>query len=133
MKHLATFLLIGLVPVSAFAGPVPILPTQGFPPIAGLGGGQAPWTIIILLTLLTLVPALLLSMTPFVRLLIVFHFLRQALGTQSTPTNQTLIGLALVLTFFLMPSGLPSSKERLCLWRLAKSLPWRPSKLLRSP
>jgi flagellar biosynthetic protein FliP len=37
-----------------------------------------------------------------VRLLIVFHFLRQALGTQSTPTNQTLIGLALVLTFFLM-------------------------------
>ncbi len=41
-------------------------------------------------------------MTPFVRLLVVFHFLRQALGTQTTPTNQTLIGLALILTFFLM-------------------------------
>jgi len=41
-------------------------------------------------------------MTPFARLLIVFHFLRQALGLQSTPSNQTLIGLALVLTFFLM-------------------------------
>ena len=41
-------------------------------------------------------------MTPFVRLLVVFHFLRQALGTQSTPSNQTLIGLALLLTFFLM-------------------------------
>src|SRR5271168_3659758 len=41
-------------------------------------------------------------MTPFVRLLIVFHFLRQALGTQTAPSNQTLIGLALVLTFFLM-------------------------------
>jgi flagellar biosynthetic protein FliP len=41
-------------------------------------------------------------MTPFVRLLVVFHFLRQALGTQSTPTNQTLIGLALFLTYFII-------------------------------
>jgi flagellar biosynthetic protein FliP len=73
----------------------------------GLGSSQAPWTILVLLTLLTLVPTLLLSMTPFVRLLVVFHFLRQALGTQSTPTNQTLIGLALALTFFLMqPVGI---------------------------
>jgi flagellar biosynthesis protein FliP len=65
-------------------------------------GGSAPWNIVVLLTLLTLLPALLLSMTPFVRLLVIFHFLRQALGTQSTPSNQTLIGLALVLTYFLM-------------------------------
>ena len=55
-----------------------------------------------LLTLLTMIPAIVLSMTPFVRLLIVFHFLRQALGTQTTPSNQTLIGLSLILTFFLM-------------------------------
>jgi flagellar biosynthetic protein FliP len=55
-----------------------------------------------LLTILTLLPAILLSMTPFVRLLVVFHFLRQALGTQNTPSNQTLVGLALVLTYFLM-------------------------------
>jgi flagellar biosynthetic protein FliP len=41
-------------------------------------------------------------MTPFARLLIVFHFLRQALGLQTTPSNQTLIGLSLILTFFLM-------------------------------
>jgi len=41
-------------------------------------------------------------MTPFVRILVVFHFLRQALGTQNTPTNQTLIGLALFLTYFIM-------------------------------
>lgn len=61
-----------------------------------------PWNIVILLTVLTLLPALLLAMTPFVRLLVVFHFLRQALGTQSTPTNQTLIGLALFLTYFIM-------------------------------
>jgi flagellar biosynthesis protein FliP len=61
-----------------------------------------PWGIVVLLTVLTLLPAILLSMTPFVRLLVVFHFLRQALGTQSTPSNQTLVGLALVLTYFLM-------------------------------
>jgi flagellar biosynthetic protein FliP len=41
-------------------------------------------------------------MTPFARLLIVFHFLRQALGLQTTPSNQTLIGLSLIMTFFLM-------------------------------
>jgi flagellar biosynthetic protein FliP len=64
--------------------------------------GSLPWNIVVLLTLLTLLPAILLSMTPFVRLLVVFHFLRQALGTQTTPSNQTLIGLALILTFFLM-------------------------------
>ena len=66
------------------------------------GGTSVPWNIIVLLTILTLLPALLLAMTPFVRLLVVFHFLRQALGTQSTPTNQTLIGLALFLTYFIM-------------------------------
>ena len=70
--------------------------------ITGLGSESAPWTIVILLTVLTLIPSILLCMTPFARLLIVFHFLRQALGLQSTPSNQTLIGLSLVLTFFLM-------------------------------
>ena len=63
---------------------------------------STPVTIIVLLTLLTLLPAILLSMTPFVRILIVFHFLRQALGTQTAPTNQTLVGLSLFLTYFLM-------------------------------
>ncbi len=66
------------------------------------GSSSSSWTIVALLTFLTLIPSLLLCMTPFARLLIVFHFLRQALGLQSTPSNQTLIGLALVLTFFLM-------------------------------
>jgi flagellar biosynthetic protein FliP len=66
------------------------------------GSGSLSWTIVVLLTFLTLIPSLLLCMTPFARLLIVFHFLRQALGLQATPTNQTLIGLSLVLTFFLM-------------------------------
>ncbi|HVZ59632.1 MAG TPA: flagellar type III secretion system pore protein FliP [Terriglobales bacterium] len=75
--------------------------------ITGLGTSSMPWTIVVLLTVLTLIPSLLLCMTPFSRLLVVFHFLRQALGLQSTPTNQTLIGLSIALTFFLMqPVGL---------------------------
>jgi len=64
--------------------------------------GSVPWNIVILLTLLTLLPALVVSLTPFTRLLIVFHFFRQAIGTQTAPSNQTLIGLSLILTYFLM-------------------------------
>src|SRR5271157_313861 len=68
----------------------------------GGASGSVPWNIVVLLTLLTLLPALLVAVTPFTRLLVVFHFLRQALGTQTAPSNQTLIGLSLVLTYFLM-------------------------------
>ena len=70
--------------------------------ITGLGNSSAPWTIVVLLTLLALIPSLMICVTPFARLLVVFHFLRQALGLQTTPSNQTLIGLSLVLTFFIM-------------------------------
>ena len=76
----------------------PILQLPGL----AVRGDSTSVTIILILTLLTLLPALLLSMTPFVRILVIFHFLRQALGTQTTPTNQTLIGLALFLTYFVM-------------------------------
>jgi flagellar biosynthetic protein FliP len=65
-------------------------------------GQNTPWAIVVGLTLLTLLPALLLAMTPMVRLLVVFHFLRQALGTQTAPSNQILMGLALMMTWFLM-------------------------------
>jgi len=54
------------------------------------------------LTLLTMVPTILLAMTPLVRLLVVFHFLRQALGTQTAPSNQILMALGLMMTWFLM-------------------------------
>jgi flagellar biosynthesis protein FliP len=63
---------------------------------------STPWTIVVVLTLITLLPAILMCMTPLVRLLIVFHFLRQALGTQTAPSNPTLMGLALMMTWFLM-------------------------------
>ncbi len=58
--------------------------------------------IIALLTILALAPAILILMTPFTRLIVVFHFLRQALGTQSSPPNQVIVGLALFMTFFII-------------------------------
>jgi flagellar biosynthesis protein FliP len=75
------------------------------------GGGSLPWTILVLLTVLTVIPAILLSMTPFVRILVVFYFLRQAIGTDTAPSNQVLIGLALFLTYFIMqPVGAQISR-----------------------
>jgi len=65
-------------------------------------GDSTPWTILFALTLITLLPAILMAMTPMVRLLVVFHFLRQALGTQTAPSNQVLMGLGLMMTWFLM-------------------------------
>ncbi len=70
-----------------------------------LGQGTSttlPVQIIVLLTLLTFIPAILISTTCFTRLIVVFHFLRQALGTQEAPNNQVLLGLALFLTLFVM-------------------------------
>ncbi len=105
-RRRAKWLAVGIAAV-AFSPPLCAAP-QGLPnglAIPGLTGGSSsslPVNIIVLLTVLTLLPAIMLAMTPFVRLLVVFHFLRQALGTQNTPTNQTLIGLALFLTYFIM-------------------------------
>ncbi len=58
--------------------------------------------ILVLMTLLTLLPAGILSMSAFVRIIIVLSILRQALGTAQTPPNQVLLGIALFLTFFVM-------------------------------
>jgi flagellar biosynthesis protein FliP len=58
--------------------------------------------MVLVLTVLTLAPAILIMMTSFTRLIIVLSFLRQALGVQQMPPNQLLVGLALFLTFFVM-------------------------------
>ena len=58
--------------------------------------------ILILLTILSLAPSILIMLTSFTRIIVVFHFLRTAIGTQTTPPNQILIGLALFITFAVM-------------------------------
>jgi flagellar biosynthetic protein FliP len=68
---------------------------------SGVGLG-VPMQILLLLSALTLLPAVVMSVTPFLRITIVLHFLRQAVGTQTTPSNQVLVGLALFLTILIV-------------------------------
>jgi len=95
------FLGLAFLPFSVFAENG--LPLVNATPSAG--GGQD-YTLslqtLILLTSLTFLPAVVLMMTGFTRIIIVLSLLRQALGTQSVPPNQVMIGLALFLTFFVM-------------------------------
>ncbi|MBM3791430.1 MAG: flagellar biosynthetic protein FliP, partial [Acidobacteria bacterium] len=110
MKVLQLALLIGLLLIAQAHDGLAQSPSgdrqfSGLEVKIGGGGGDGlsvPLRILVLLTLLSLVPALLLSVTSFTRIIIVTHFLRQALGTQTMPPNQVLIGLALFLTFFIM-------------------------------
>lgn len=91
--------LLWLVTPLAFAQ-LPGITSQPLP-----GGGQS-WSLpvqtLVFITSLTFIPAILLMMTSFTRIIIVFGLLRNALGTPSAPPNQVLLGLALFLTFFIM-------------------------------
>jgi len=97
------FLLLALALPSLALAQSAGLPVFTSAPAAG--GGQA-YTLslqtLLLLTSLSFLPAALLMMTSFTRIIIVLSLLRMALGTQSTPPNQVLIGLALFLTLFVM-------------------------------
>jgi flagellar biosynthetic protein FliP len=68
--------------------------------------------ILVLMTLLTLLPAAILSTSAFVRIIIVLSILRQALGTAQTPPNQVLLGIALFLTFFVMAPVISEIHEK---------------------
>jgi flagellar biosynthetic protein FliP len=74
----------------------------GISPAKGASTLSAPIQVVILLTLMTILPAAVMTMTPFLRITVVLHFLRQALGTQTTPSNQVLLGLALFLAIVVM-------------------------------
>lgn len=84
----------------AISGAPPLLPKS-------VNALSTPMQIVILMTALTMLPAIIMSITPFLRISIVLHFLRQALGTQSAPSNQVLTGLALFLTLVMIqPLGM---------------------------
>jgi len=67
-----------------------------------VSGLSIPMQVLVSLTLLTLLPGAVMAVTPFLRITVVLHFLRQALGTQTVPSNQVLLGLALFLTIVIM-------------------------------
>ena len=94
-------LLLLLLPFGALAAPG----LEAMTVTAGEDGGQV-YTlsiqVLLFMTALTLLPGALLMMTSFARIIIVLAILRQALGTQNTPSNQLLVGLALFLTLFVM-------------------------------
>jgi flagellar biosynthesis protein FliP len=71
-----------------------------------------PLQIVVLMTALTLLPAMLVSLTPFLRISVVLHFLRQALGTQTVPSNQVLIGLSLFLSLLVMQPVLKEAYDK---------------------
>lgn len=100
MRRLSLLLvMLGLMVTPAMAQ----LPGIVSQPLAN--GGQS-WSLpvqtLVFITSLTFLPAVLLMMTSFTRIIIVFGLLRNALGTPSAPPNQVLLGLALFLTFFIM-------------------------------
>jgi flagellar biosynthetic protein FliP len=110
-KFFFPILPLGLLCFLFLSGPLAAAPAQGWPiPTVKIGVGEAKdpgevtvlIQILILLTVLSLAPAILIMMTSFTRLVVVFSFLRHALGTNQMPPNQLMIGLALFLTFFIM-------------------------------
>ena len=95
-------LLFALLAAPAFAAPADSL--LGVTLVQNKNGGAlgVPMQIVLLLTALTLLPAVLMALTPFLRITIVLHFLRQALGTQTAPSNQVLVALAMFLSLIVM-------------------------------
>jgi flagellar biosynthetic protein FliP len=100
LRSLSALAIVGFPP--AFAANTEPLSLIGISTAKGGSTMSVPMQIVILMTLMTLLPAAVMSITPFLRITVVLHFLRQALGTQSTPSNQVLLGLALFLTIVIM-------------------------------
>jgi len=95
-------LLFGLAAGSTILRAAPA--SISLPAVNGSTGGSLglPLQIVVSMTLLVLLPAAVMCITPFLRIIVVLHFLRQALGTQTAPSNQVLIGLAMFLSMLIM-------------------------------
>ena len=79
---------------------------------AGLGPASTAVRLLILFTVLAVAPSILLMMTSFVRFIVAFHFLRQALGSPQMPPNQVIVGLSLFMTLFVMGPVIDQVRER---------------------
>ena len=108
-RRIAAFAALLLLPLGAAMAQV-ALPALAVKSAAdGVQTYSLTFQVLILMTLLTLLPAILLAMTAFTRIIIVLSILRQALGMTTTPSNQVLTGLALFMTFFIMSSTIEQS------------------------
>ncbi|MBV8645687.1 MAG: flagellar biosynthetic protein FliP, partial [Candidatus Eremiobacteraeota bacterium] len=103
----ALVLVVLAVPALAQGVPGPTAPTIPIPRVnIGISPATKPTDValalqvLVLLTILTLAPTLLVLLTSFTRIVVVLSFVRTALGTQQVPPTQVLVGLALLLTFF---------------------------------
>ena len=98
--------LMSAFPEAALAQAAPGAPSGSLPLVIGQGPGGTSYSVpiqtLLFFTALSFIPAVLLLMTSFTRIVIVLSLLRQALGTQSAPPNQVIIGLSLFLTMFVM-------------------------------
>lgn len=101
---LSLLLALALWQGMAFASTGSVLPAVSFAitPAGGAQGVVSAVQIIVLLTVLSLAPAILIMMTAFTRIVVVLSFVRSALSLQQSPPNQILVGLALFLTLFVM-------------------------------
>ncbi|MFN3296165.1 MAG: flagellar type III secretion system pore protein FliP [Caldimonas sp.] len=103
---LAVLSLVSAFPEAALAQVAPGVSGGSLPLVIGQGPGGTSYSVpiqtLLFFTALSFIPAALLLMTSFTRIVIVLSLLRQALGTQSAPPNQVIIGLSLFLTFFVM-------------------------------
>jgi flagellar biosynthetic protein FliP len=102
-KRIVALVLLCLPPILAIAQTTGGLPAITSTPTTG-GGTTYSFTIqtLVLMTALTFIPAAVLMMTGFTRIVIVLSLLRHAMGTQTSPPNQVIVGLSLFLTFFIM-------------------------------
>ncbi len=100
LKTILLLLFLGL-PFGSVAAGLPTI-TMGIGEATDPGEVSTALQILVVLTILSVAPAILLMTTGFTRIVIVLSFMRQAMGTQSAPSNQIVIGLAMFLTFFVM-------------------------------
>jgi flagellar biosynthesis protein FliP len=108
-RRLLALALLAMMPIGLAAAQAS-LPAVAIKTAAdGAQSYSLTFQVLILMTVLTLLPAILLAMTAFTRIIIVLSSLRQALGMPTTPSNQVLTGLALFLTFFVMSTTLEQS------------------------
>ncbi|MFW8051983.1 flagellar type III secretion system pore protein FliP [Vagococcus fluvialis] len=103
IKSLMAFIILCLsfTPLKVIAADVDEL-TDTVGKLVGTTGSTEPVKLFVLMTVLTLIPTILILTTSFTRIIMVLSFVRNSLGTQQTPPNQVLIGIALFLTFFIM-------------------------------